>query len=104
MRSVRLSNEAFSALKDFLAIDVPLDSATQALEAFAASAGLSLGAALENFAARAKAIELTGLPTKTIRYDAAFGRPLDYYTGLGFEIAAESGEGRWSAAAAMIGC
>ncbi|RJT35031.1 ATP phosphoribosyltransferase regulatory subunit [Mesorhizobium waimense] len=92
LRSVRLSNEAFSALKTFLAIDVPLDSAAQALEAFAASAGLSLGAALDNFAARAKAIEAHGLPTATIHYDAAFGRPLDYYTGLVFEIAVENGE------------
>ncbi len=92
LRSVRLSNEAFSALKTFLAIDVPLGSAAQALEAFAASAGLSLGAALGNFAARAKAIEAHGLPTATIHYDAAFGRPLDYYTGLVFEIAVENGE------------
>ncbi|MER8905316.1 ATP phosphoribosyltransferase regulatory subunit [Mesorhizobium sp. M0772] len=92
LRSVRLSNEAFAALRDFLAIDVPLDGASAALESFAASAGLSLGAALEKFAARAKAIEAHGLPAKTIRYDAAFGRPLDYYTGIVFEIAALGGE------------
>ncbi|MER9774815.1 ATP phosphoribosyltransferase regulatory subunit [Mesorhizobium sp. M0220] len=92
LRSVRLSNEAFAALKGFLAIDVPLDSAAPALETFAADAGLSLGAALENFAARAAAIESLGLPISEIRYDAAFGRPLDYYTGLVFEIAAQGGE------------
>ncbi|MER8501070.1 ATP phosphoribosyltransferase regulatory subunit [Mesorhizobium sp. M0204] len=92
LRSVRLSNEAFAALKGFLAIDVPLDSAAGALESFAADAGLSLGAALENFAARAAAIESLGLPMSEIRYDAAFGRPLDYYTGLVFEIAAQGGD------------
>ncbi|MDX8482301.1 ATP phosphoribosyltransferase regulatory subunit [Mesorhizobium sp. VK24D] len=92
LRSVRLSDEAFSALKGFLDIDVALGSATQALEKFAADAGLSLGAALENFAARAKAIEAHGLPMAEIRYDAAFGRPLDYYTGLVFEIAAAGGD------------
>ncbi|WP_376701900.1 ATP phosphoribosyltransferase regulatory subunit [Mesorhizobium sp. ISC25] len=92
LRSVRLSNEAFAALKSFLAIDVPLDSAAGALESFAADAGLSLGAALENFSARAAAIESLGLPMSEIRYDAAFGRPLDYYTGLVFEIAARDGE------------
>ncbi|RUT87865.1 ATP phosphoribosyltransferase regulatory subunit, partial [Mesorhizobium sp. USDA-HM6] len=92
LRSVRLSNEAFSALKGFLEIDVALGGAAQALEKFAADAGLSLGAALENFAARAKAIEAHGLPMAEIRYDAAFGRPLDYYTGLVFEIAAEGGD------------
>ena len=26
------------------------------------------------------------MPVDKIRYDAAFGRPLDYYTGLVFEI------------------
>ncbi|MER8833347.1 ATP phosphoribosyltransferase regulatory subunit [Mesorhizobium sp. M0909] len=92
LRSVRLSNEAFAALKGFLAIDVPLDSAAGALESFAADAGLSLGAALDNFAARAAAIESLGLPMSEIRYDAAFGRPLDYYTGLVFEIAAQGGD------------
>jgi ATP phosphoribosyltransferase regulatory subunit len=39
LRSVRLSNEAFSALKAFLAIDVPLTDAAQALDQFAADAG-----------------------------------------------------------------
>ncbi|RWE29272.1 ATP phosphoribosyltransferase regulatory subunit, partial [Mesorhizobium sp.] len=92
LRSVRLSDEAFSALKGFLEIDVALDGATEALDKFAADAGLSLGSALENFAARVKAIELHGLPMATIRYDAAFGRPLDYYTGLVFEIAAAGGD------------
>ncbi|MER8972880.1 MULTISPECIES: ATP phosphoribosyltransferase regulatory subunit [unclassified Mesorhizobium] len=92
LRSVRLSNEAFAALKSFLAIDVPLDSAAGALESFAIDAGLSLGAALENFAARAAAIQSLGLPMSEISYDAAFGRPLDYYTGLVFEIAAQDGD------------
>ncbi|MER8488377.1 ATP phosphoribosyltransferase regulatory subunit [Mesorhizobium australicum] len=92
LRSVRLSNEAFAALKGFLAIDVPLDGAAQVLETFAAGAGLSLGAALEKFSARAKAMEAHGLPSEKIRYDAAFGRPLDYYTGVVFEIAAANGE------------
>ncbi len=91
LRSVRLSNDAFSALKSFLAIDVALDGATRALEDFAGAAGLSLGRALDNFAARAEAVAAHGLPAGTIRYDAAFGRPLDYYTGLVFEIAARDG-------------
>jgi ATP phosphoribosyltransferase regulatory subunit len=86
LRSVRLSAEAFSALETFLAIDVPLDSATAALDAFASSAGLSLGSALANFSARVEAVAAQGLPLAAIRYDAAFGRPLDYYTGLVFEI------------------
>ncbi|WP_192364251.1 ATP phosphoribosyltransferase regulatory subunit, partial [Mesorhizobium mediterraneum] len=109
LRSVRLSNEAFSALKDFLAIDVALDGAAKALEIFAAGAGLSLGAALDNFSGRANAIEALGLPSAKIRYDAAFGRPLDYYTGLVFEIAAQNsdrplaGGGRYDRLLTLLG-
>jgi len=91
LRSVRLSAEAFSALETFLAIDVPLAGAAAALEAFAKSAGLSLGSALANFTARVEAVEAQGLDPQTIRYDAAFGRPLDYYTGLVFEISGTDG-------------
>jgi ATP phosphoribosyltransferase regulatory subunit len=94
LRSVRLSDDAFSALKTFLAIDAPLAEAAPALEKFAADARLSLGEALEKFAARAEAIAAHGLGADTIRYDAAFGRPLDYYTGLVFEIAAADGSRR----------
>lgn len=91
LRSVRLSAEAFSALETFLAIDVRLDSAAAALQDFASSAGLSLGTALANFSARVEAIRAEGPSPADIRYDAAFGRPLDYYTGLVFEISGADG-------------
>ncbi|MEW9838508.1 ATP phosphoribosyltransferase regulatory subunit [Mesorhizobium marinum] len=90
LRSVRLSSEAFEALKSFLAIHVQLDAAAAALEGFAGSAGLSLGSALANFSERVDAVAAQGLSPAAIRYDAAFGRPLDYYTGLVFEISAGS--------------
>ncbi|APH73252.1 ATP phosphoribosyltransferase regulatory subunit [Aquibium oceanicum] len=86
LRSVRLSSEAFEALRSFLAIRAPLDTAADALEGFAAGAGISLGAALDRFSARAEAVRSHGLASADITYDAAFGRPLDYYTGLVFEI------------------
>jgi len=107
LRSVRLSREAFQALKDFLAIKVPLEDAAAALEKFAASAGLSLGGALDNFAARADAIAGHGLPIGAVGYDAAFGRPLDYYTGLVFEISAGdrllAGGGRYDRLLTLLG-
>jgi ATP phosphoribosyltransferase regulatory subunit len=84
---VHLPDAALAALKVFLAIHVPLDRAADALAAFAKGAGLKLDGALDLFAARADAIAGYGLPTAAIHYDAAFGRPLDYYTGLVFEIA-----------------
>ncbi|MCV0395344.1 MAG: ATP phosphoribosyltransferase regulatory subunit [Rhizobiaceae bacterium] len=92
LRSVRLSGEALAALKTFLAIDAPLAEAATRLEVFAGEAGLSLGAALDLFSRRAEAIAGHGLDPGAIRYDAAFGRPLDYYTGLVFEIGVEGAE------------
>ncbi|MGE3363137.1 MAG: ATP phosphoribosyltransferase regulatory subunit [Rhizobiaceae bacterium] len=86
LRSVRLSAEAFDALKAFLAIHAPLSEAAGTLADFAGKAGLSLSAALEKFSARADAVSDQGLGNAEIFYDAAFGRPLDYYTGLVFEI------------------
>lgn len=91
LRSVRLSSEAFAALKSFLAIRVPFQEAFATLEKFAAAAGLSLDGALEHFAARAEAISTHGMPLPALSYDAGFGRPLDYYTGLVFEISTPDG-------------
>lgn len=88
LASVRLPEAAFAALEEFLAIRVPLDEAGRRLSAFADRAGISLDAALGNFRARADEIGRHERKSATIHYDAAFGRPLDYYTGLVFEIRA----------------
>ena len=106
LRSVRLSDEALAALNAFLAIRVPLTEAHAALERFAKDAGLSLGAALARFSERAEAIashDLGGAFT----YDADFGRPLDYYTGLVFEIGIAgqplAGGGRYDRLLTLLG-
>ncbi|MET0598397.1 MAG: ATP phosphoribosyltransferase regulatory subunit [Mesorhizobium sp.] len=108
LRSVRLAETALAALKAFLAIEAPLAEAPAALDAFARRAGIALGAAAQRFSARAERIaaELGGAD---IRYDAAFGRPLDYYTGLVFEIAAAgaarplAGGGRYDRLLTLLG-
>jgi ATP phosphoribosyltransferase regulatory subunit len=105
---VRLSDEALAALKRFIAIRAPLDEAADALSAFADQAGISLGGALEAFSARAEAIRTHGLPAGAVVYDAGFGRPLDYYTGLVFEIRSGSslplvGGGRYDRLLTMLG-
>ncbi|MAS14259.1 MAG: ATP phosphoribosyltransferase regulatory subunit [Nitratireductor sp.] len=91
LRSVRLTDEAMSALKAFVAMRVPFAEAGERLSAFAADNGLILDDALETFAARAERIEAEGLPLEALTYDAGFGRPLDYYTGFVFEIASPTG-------------
>ncbi len=108
LRSVRLSADALAALKRFLAIRAPLEDAAAALAAFAKETGVSLGDALDIFTARAVAIAGHGLPQGAIVYDAGFGRPLDYYTGLVFEIRSGGslplvGGGRYDRLLTMLG-
>jgi ATP phosphoribosyltransferase regulatory subunit len=109
LASVRLSEAALHALKAFLEIDIPFDRAAETLAEFARDAKLSMGAALGRFAERAEALAAQGLGSADIRYDAAFGRPLDYYTGLVFEIAAEgagrplAGGGRYDRLLTLLG-
>ena len=91
LRSVRLTDEAMSALKEFVSMRVPFAEAGERLSAFAAENGLILDDALETFAARAERISAEGLPLDALTYDAGFGRPLDYYTGFVFEIASPTG-------------
>ncbi|MBN7755642.1 ATP phosphoribosyltransferase regulatory subunit [Nitratireductor aquimarinus] len=109
LRSVRLTDEAMSALKAFVSLRVPLAEAGERLSAFAADNGLILDDALETFAARAERIEAEGLPLDALTYDAGFGRPLDYYTGFVFEIAASdavqplAGGGRYDRLLTLLG-
>lgn len=111
LASVRLPAKAFSALESFLAIRVPLQSAAGQLLAFARANEFDLGPALEQFEARAASVIEAGIGHETIVYDAAFGRPLDYYTGLVYEtraleypeLGAIVGGGRYDRLLTMLG-
>ncbi|MBB3237750.1 ATP phosphoribosyltransferase regulatory subunit [Phyllobacterium endophyticum] len=111
LASIRLPAAAFSALQNFLAIRVPLQSAAGYLLTFARANEFDLGPALEQFEARAASIVEAGLGKETIIYDAAFGRPLDYYTGLVYEtravknadLGAVVGGGRYDRLLTMLG-
>lgn len=87
LANTRLDARTLALLREFLALELSLAEAPGALAAFAGKAGLSLGAALARFESRVAALSATGVDPATITYRAAFGRPLDYYTGLVFEIA-----------------
>ncbi|RLQ87259.1 ATP phosphoribosyltransferase regulatory subunit [Notoacmeibacter ruber] len=89
LSATRLPDDALAALEAFIALRVPLAEAGRALSAFEAEAGINVTERIELFAARIEAIRLAGLDLDRITYDAAFGRPLDYYTGLVFEIGLE---------------
>jgi ATP phosphoribosyltransferase regulatory subunit len=105
-----MTKKQFAALSKFLAIREPLNEAAAHLRRFSAVAGVSLDGALEAFSKRVKAMEKLGLHTQSVTYDAAFGRPLDYYTGLVFEIrsgnqdlGALAGGGRYDRLLTLLG-
>ena len=85
LASVKLSKSQFAALTEFLAIREPLATAPDHLARFSQAECASI-LALADFHTRALEIARLGVDTNAVIYDAAFGRPLDYYTGLVFEI------------------
>jgi ATP phosphoribosyltransferase regulatory subunit len=74
-------------LREFLSLNVSLRYAPGVLADFARSTDLPLDGAISRFDARVAAFANAGVKLSDITWRAAFGRPLDYYTGLVFEIA-----------------
>lgn len=81
-----LPDEARAVLARYLAIEGDLDSAALDLRELAREAGLPLDAALDLFEARTGFLAAGGVAVERIAFSTAFGRNLDYYTGMVFEI------------------
>lgn len=109
LAGTRLDGAALLLLREFLSLELPLSEASAALAGFADAAGLKLGPALSRFDERVAALGNAGLDLGRIDYRAAFGRPLDYYTGLVFEIttggrpAVLAGGGRFDRLLTLLG-
>ncbi|MFA7414267.1 MAG: ATP phosphoribosyltransferase regulatory subunit [Rhizobium sp.] len=109
LAETRLDGAALRLLREFLSLELPLSEASAALAGFANAAGLRLGPALSRFDERVAALANAGLDLGRITYRAAFGRPLDYYTGLVFEIGVEgrpavlAGGGRFDRLLTLLG-
>jgi ATP phosphoribosyltransferase regulatory subunit len=110
LAAVRLSKKQFAALTEFLDIRESLSEAPEHLARFSKAESIDLGTALDAFSVRAAEIAKLGLDTASVTYDAAFGRPLDYYTGLVFEIrsrdkdlGALAGGGRYDRLLTLLG-
>ncbi|ALN72351.1 ATP phosphoribosyltransferase regulatory subunit [Aureimonas sp. AU20] len=87
LSDTRLRGAALERLRAFLSLDCPVSEACERLRALSSEHGLDLAGALAFFEARAEALSRAGVDLSTLRYRAAFGRTLDYYTGFVFEIA-----------------
>ncbi len=91
LAETRLDGSALLLLREFLTLRLPLAEASAALAGFADAADLKLGPAIAAFDARLAALSNAGTDLSAMTYRAAFGRPLDYYTGMVFEIVASGG-------------
>ncbi|MDY8107951.1 ATP phosphoribosyltransferase regulatory subunit [Fulvimarina sp. 2208YS6-2-32] len=82
----KLTPASTALLRRFLEIDCALSDAARAVRSLAENAGLDLGRALSFFEARNLALQAAGVDLSAITYRAAFGRPIDYYTGMVFDL------------------
>ncbi len=87
-----VSAEKRAAMEKFLAISGEPDECSARLRQLARDAGLDIHAALDLFDERLGFIAARGVDMARLRFDAAFGRKLDYYTGFVFE-ALQTGDG-----------
>ena len=109
LAATQLSDEQIRILRTFLDIEVPLTDAVEELGKFAKAMNLKMDDAIGIFSRRAEQlIAKTGNRISTT-WRANFGRPLDYYTGIVFEIFSEGstvpvcGGGRYDQLMNMLG-
>ncbi|HMB48341.1 MAG TPA: ATP phosphoribosyltransferase regulatory subunit, partial [Afifellaceae bacterium] len=112
LRETHLHGATLDILRDYLALETPFGEATDRLGKFLAGHGLSLEPALETFTERARMIgqrDVLSSGGRDMTFSAAFGRPLDYYTGLVFELTLPDGArpiaggGRYDGLMQMLG-
>lgn len=107
--SVTLEGEAKRSLSALLGVDAPAREALAALREMTATASEGLRAAVEALALRLDAFAAAGLDLAAMRFSTRFGRRLDYYDGLVFEVAtrrdgaALAGGGRYDGLIAALG-
>jgi ATP phosphoribosyltransferase regulatory subunit len=90
-----LGAETTAVLERYLAIEGDPDEALAALRALAKDAKLDLAATLDRFEQRTGFIAAGGADVSAIRFATAFGRALDYYSGMVFEIYDSKDRVKW---------
>ena len=81
-----LPRETRMLIEKFLGIAGDPDEVAAELRTLAADSGLALGPALDLFESRTGFLAARGVDVSRIRVSTAFGRGMDYYTGLVFEL------------------
>ena len=104
---LRMGDRERNVLRSFFAIDAPFASVSDAVRGLDL-AGEAIDHALTAHDRRERTLRDLGIDTTAIAFSGSFGRPLDYYTGLVFEIASVDGEvlaagGRYDRLLSMLG-
>lgn len=103
----RLSKPHERVLRDYLSIRAPLADAADQIEVFAEQHGMNLRERLDRLRRRVSAMEARGIDLSAITFDAGFGRKLEYYTGMQFEVfvgnTAVGGGGRYDHLFTLLG-
>ena len=81
-----LPGELRTLIERFLAVAGEPDDAAAELRALAGEAGLALDAPLDLFESRIGFLAARGVDVARIHFSTAFGRGLDYYSGMVFEL------------------
>jgi ATP phosphoribosyltransferase regulatory subunit len=104
-----VSASARAAIALWLKTEASLGASLDAIDAFAKAHRLALDGAREAFAARLRALRSAGVDLAAIRFSASFGRPLDYYSSMQFEVFAPGaalpliGGGRYDRLLTLLG-
>jgi ATP phosphoribosyltransferase regulatory subunit len=81
-----LPQEARKTIERFLTLSGDPDAVAAELRALAQDAGITLDRALDLLESRTGFLAARGLDVRTIRFSTGFGRGVDYYTGMVFEL------------------
>jgi ATP phosphoribosyltransferase regulatory subunit len=81
-----LPRELRALIEQFLAVRGDPDEAAAELRAFARDANVALDSALDLFESRTGFLAARGVDVGRVRFSTAFGRGVDYYTGVVFEL------------------
>ncbi len=105
--SFRLEKQQAAILRNYLALELPFETAADELAKFAKDSGLDFGNKLETFVERVAQIKTLGVALDNITFKASFGRKLDYYTGVLFEAEVDgisvAGGGRYDRLCSLLG-
>jgi ATP phosphoribosyltransferase regulatory subunit len=104
-----MNSDAQAILEQLFALEGPLQETPNLLRAFMAQTKLPLEASVLAFEQRLADFSKAGLDVSRMHFAASFDRPLDYYTGLMFEIYSEgqslpvAAGGRYDKLARLLG-